>query len=124
MKNIQHYKQHLVTVPIILLVLFSTAAFTAYKTNGAVAITTDWLRDKKEGVIACGSNQSINVYSVYYSVNRNDRFHRSCIDPLIKPGTGPSKNNSEGNGCSHQPSAGALSSGGFNRKQFNVCTRS
>lgn len=124
MMNIQHYKQHITRVSIFLLVLFFTAAFTVYKISGAVVTTADWLRAKKERVVACGYTKSTVTSRITYTVSENGSFNKGDIGPIGRRGgleamndERPSSNN-DGTGCSHFPGVATLlcSFTGLNRR--------
>jgi hypothetical protein len=121
MKNIHHYKQHMITVSIILMVLFFTAAFTVYKTNGTVVTAADWLRAKKERAFACGNTKAMITRTYAGSVNGS--FNKEDIGPKGGKGGheamnhGRSGRNTDGTGCAHQPGVAI-----FNRRTLLNCT--
>jgi hypothetical protein len=125
MKNIQQYKQRMITVSVILLVLLFTAAFTVFKTNGAVITTSDWLRAKKERAVSCGYTKAMitraNAGIVNGSFNKGNAgpMDRKCGHEAMNHDR--SGRNTDGTGSSHLPGAATLLCGvtTFNRRTLH-----
>jgi hypothetical protein len=128
MKNIEHYEQRIIIVFIILFVLFFTAAFTVFKTNGAVITISDWLREKKERAVTCEYIMSTNTGTYTGSVNGS--FNKGNTGPMDKKGGHEAmkdesrSKNTDGTGCSHLPGAATLLCGvtTLNRRTLRVRT--
>lgn len=85
-------------------------------------LSTERVGAIEQGVISCGYSQSTDSHNAYYTENRDECFLIGSLNLSILPDEDHSK--SSGNGCSHQPSVGALLCGsvGSNRKLHKGCT--